>query len=94
MIESHNEPGVETTIDDHRRQQVLAGLLEGSVMTTDDLLLRGSPSEIETELRETHLPKLAEAGYIEWDPETGTISKGPRFDELEVRLDPERFPDS
>ena len=93
MMESHGESGVGTVIDDHRRQQILAGLLEGSVATTNDLLLRGSPSEIEAELRETHLPKLAEAGYIEWDPETGTISKGPRFEELEARLDPDPAPD-
>lgn len=35
-----------------------------------------------------HLPKLANAGYIEWDTETDTISKGPKFSEAEplVRL--------
>lgn len=38
------------------------------------------------ELRHVHLPKLAAAGYVEWDRSTGTVIKGPRFDELEPLL--------
>ena len=30
-----------------------------------------------------HLPKLADAGYIEWDTEAETISRGPKFAEVE-----------
>lgn len=46
-----------------------------------DLRVRGQADEIATELRESHLPALEEAGYIEWDRETGTIRPGPNFEE-------------
>lgn len=35
------------------------------------------------ELYHSHLPKLANAGYIEWDDDTDTISKGSKFPEVE-----------
>lgn len=34
-------------------------------------------------LHHQHLPKLANAGLIEWDQDTGTITRGSRFDEIE-----------
>lgn len=34
------------------------------------------------ELYHSHLPKLADAGYIEWDRETDVIRRGPRFNEI------------
>ena len=37
---------------------------------------------IERELKRVHLPLLEEAGFIEWDRESGVVSKGPRFGEL------------
>lgn len=41
----------------------------------------------EIDLYHCHLPKLAEAEYVEWDPGTGEISAGPRFDEVEPLLE-------
>jgi hypothetical protein len=35
-----------------------------------------------TELSHVHLPKLADAGYIEWDEHTQTIRRGPNFEEI------------
>jgi len=35
-----------------------------------------------TELYHTHLPKLAESGYIEWDEELHSVRRGPNFDEI------------
>ncbi len=73
---------------DERRLRILAGVHEGTVCEASDLLPRGtSPSEVETELREIHLPKLDSAGYIDWNPETGRIKKGPRFEELELEME-------
>jgi Ser-tRNA(Ala) deacylase AlaX len=35
-----------------------------------------------TELYHAHLPKLADAGYIEWDEDTHTIRRGQNFEEI------------
>lgn len=39
-------------------------------------------TEMRTTLYHRHLPKLAEAGYIEWNRDTDTIRRGPNFDEI------------
>lgn len=67
------------TEPDHWR--VIAGLVDGTVERVADLHTRGRADEIAAELREAHLPALEEAGYIEWDRETGTIRPGPSFEE-------------
>ncbi|SNR31802.1 hypothetical protein [Halorubrum vacuolatum] len=73
---------------DERTIRILAGIYEGTVAEESDLSTRGtSPAEVEAELREIHLPKLDAAGYIEWDPESGEIEKGPRFEELALELE-------
>lgn len=33
-------------------------------------------------LHHTHLPKLNDPGFIEWNPQSKTITRGPRFDEI------------
>jgi hypothetical protein len=43
--------------------------------------------DVAIELYHVHLPKLAEAGYIEWDREKATIWRGPNFDEIAPLLD-------
>lgn len=40
-----------------------------------------------TSLHHVHLPKLAEAGFIEWDRESGTITRGPRYEEIEPLIE-------
>ena len=42
---------------------------------------------VRAELEDVHLPMLDEAGLIDWDPETGRVTKGERFDEIESMLD-------
>ncbi|WP_345783346.1 DUF7344 domain-containing protein [Natrialbaceae archaeon AArc-T1-2] len=42
---------------------------------------------LKTELVHSHLPKLAEMGYITWDRNTNEISKGPKWDEIEPLLE-------
>ncbi|MGM0371170.1 MAG: DUF7344 domain-containing protein [Halobacteriota archaeon] len=37
---------------------------------------------IRTALHHTHLPRLADAGYIEWDRKSSSIARGPQFDEI------------
>ncbi|SDF38662.1 hypothetical protein SAMN04488067_10425 [Halorubrum xinjiangense] len=69
------------------RKRVVAGLADGVVETVADLRVRGRADEIAAELRETHLPALEEAGYIEWDREAGTIEPGPNFEEAARHVD-------
>lgn len=72
----------------HRRVTLLL-LKRGAIETTDDVMLRGSSESDASEIRLTHdhLPRLEDAGYIDWDRNTGEIAKGPRFDEIEPLLE-------
>ncbi|MFO7926030.1 hypothetical protein [Natronomonas sp.] len=72
----------------HRRLILL--LVKDTVVETEvDVMVRdrdgAEPTEME--LFHNHLPKLADAKYIEWDREAGTISEGPRFDEIKPLLE-------
>lgn len=72
----------------HRRKTLLL-LKRGAVETEAEILLQSEneTKEDEMALAHTHLPKLDDAGYIEWNQETGDISKGPRFGEIEPLLE-------
>jgi len=69
------------------RRQALFAIREGIVDNDADLLMRSSRKEEEIRLRHNHLPKLEQAGYIEWDQDTGSISEGPNFDEIKPMLE-------
>lgn len=43
--------------------------------------------EHEVELFHNHLPKLERSGHIEWRRDADTVSKGPRFGEIEPFLE-------
>jgi hypothetical protein len=72
----------------HRRL-ILLSLKHGGSTTETDVMIRGADDERagEIQLVHNHLPKLDDAGYITWDRDTGNISKGPRFDEIEPLLE-------
>ena len=50
-------------------------------------LLSADPTDATIALRHCHLPKLERRGYVDWDRETGDLSRGPRFAEIEALLD-------
>lgn len=86
------QPGMDQILESlasRHRRVILLMLKQGTVRTETDVMVRGrtETNEEEIALTHNHLPKLAEAGYIEWDRDTGEISKGPRFDEIEPLLD-------
>ncbi|WP_144922783.1 hypothetical protein [Halorubrum salsamenti] len=87
MSLTHNAPSEQTRpVATPARQRVIAGLADGTVETVADLQVRGRADEIAAELRESHLPALEEAGYIEWDREEGTIKPGPNFEEAAAHV--------
>lgn len=85
-------PGVDEIFDslcNRRRRMVLLLLKEDAVETTADVLFcgEGDAATAEVNLVHRHLPKLDSSGYIDWNQDTGEISKGPRFEEVEPLLD-------
>ena len=78
--------------DEDRRQLLLllATAREGDppVTVPDDLIL-GAPNStaMATRLHHVHLPKLASMGYVEWDPESGEVHRGPDFEALSPLLE-------
>jgi hypothetical protein len=76
------------------RRRVLVALLEHNPQQDDDPQVPDDVSVESDELdrlliqmRHSHLPKLAESGFIEWDQETNRIRKGPQFDDIRPLLE-------
>jgi len=87
MSLTHHTPSERrTAVATPDRRRVIAGIADGAVETVADLRVRGRVDEIAAELRESHLPALEAAGYIEWDREEGTIEPGPNFDEAAAHV--------
>lgn len=71
------------------RRLVLSALVDAPTGTSPEAIARRVPREdADVPLYHEHLPKLAAEGYIEWDPDARTLSRGPNFDDVEplVRL--------
>lgn len=67
---------------------------EGSVPTRrpmeecrDSEVDGGEPDVLERELRQRHLALLDEYGFVDWDPQTDTLTRGPRFDDARPVLE-------
>ena len=76
------------------RRRLLLALLEHNPQDDGDTQLPADISLGDEELEEfrihmthTHLPKLAEAGVIEWDQEANVVRKGPAFTEIRPLLE-------
>ncbi|WP_394743175.1 DUF7344 domain-containing protein [Natronococcus roseus] len=76
------------------RRRVLVALLEHNPQNDHDPQIPDSVNHEAKDLeslminmRHTHLPKLEEAGFIEWNRETNTVKKGPQFEEIRPLLE-------
>jgi hypothetical protein len=78
-----------TALADSYRRQLLVALLEQNPQNDDqiDALDAISKTGVEaemlrTELVHSHLPQLADMGYINWERDRGKLSPGPNWHEI------------
>ena len=73
------------------RRQLLLALFEANPQDDDDLdpfdlLAEGETTDdlaaTRLKLTHSHLPKLVDMGFIDWDREAGELSKGPNWNEI------------
>jgi hypothetical protein len=71
------------------RRRLLVALIDHNPQDDDDFATDSMSDDgenlelFEQEMYHNHLPKLEEAGFIDWDRDSGTITRGPRFEEIE-----------
>jgi predicted transcriptional regulator len=76
-----------TLLSEYQRRRVVTELVEDSPRSVEELVdtaARGDARTLEIALVHEHLPKLQEAGFIEWETDTGTVRRGPEFDTVET----------
>lgn len=74
------------------RRRVLLALMDDNPRRKDEFeTVEFRPPEgderVEIQLRHSHLPKLDEAGFIDWEPRTGRISRGEHFEDVRPLLE-------
>ena len=81
-------------LENRYRRRVLVALLEHNPQDDDDLQIPPdielADEDLETlriHMTHMHLPKLEEAGFIEWDRDTNSIRQGSLFDEIRPLLE-------
>lgn len=66
---------------DPLRRRVLVALQECEAAEMTAATLAGDGSST-VELHHSHLPRLADAGYVEWEADPLVVRRGPAFDEI------------
>lgn len=78
---------LETVGDPHRRRVLLAVADEGRIPLDDLALGDGGGSQGLSELKRVHIPRLEQAGFVDWDRDEGTVSQGPDFAQIRPNVD-------
>lgn len=73
-------------LSDRDRRQVLFTLLTAESGEEVDLPAV-EREESDASMHHVHLPKLADAGFVDWDRETDAVARGPAFDEVTPLLE-------
>lgn len=73
-------------LGDRYRRRLLLALSEREPRHATDAF-DGDVAAERIEARHQHLPKLADAGVVEWDRETNELWRGRRFDEVRPLLE-------
>lgn len=81
-----------SALADSRRRRILLQLLEHGpdedVPVPDGVEFEAEPGEtLELAMYHRHLPRLAESGYVAWDPDNSTVRQGPNFGEIRPLLE-------
>ncbi|WP_435157581.1 DUF7344 domain-containing protein [Haladaptatus sp. DFWS20] len=92
-----SQPSLDNLLDvlsDTYRRRLLIALLEHNPQDDEDPQI---PNDVKSDdealeslklqMRHSHLPKLEDTGFIEWDQHTNTVRKGPRFEEIRPILE-------
>jgi hypothetical protein len=77
---------------DVQRRKLLVALLKHNPQDDAPVVIADSESETNAierlvTMQHTHLPKLVEYGFIEWNEETHEVMKGPNFNEIRPLLE-------
>lgn len=70
--------------DVHRRRLLVSLLSEPSVEPAE--LVPGDAGELPMRLHHVHIPKLDDAGVVDWNRQRGVVTRGERFDAVEPTL--------
>jgi hypothetical protein len=91
------DSGLDSMLDalsNRYRRRLLVAMLEHNPQDDDDPQVPDDVTyqdenleELMREMRHTHLPKLADAGFIDWNRETNALRKGPKFEEIRPLLE-------
>lgn len=66
---------------------ILQLLDEKGTVRIDNIELRtGEPTGVIEQLEQTHFPRLEDEGYIETNPNSAKVTKGPNFEKLKPYL--------
>lgn len=75
------------------RRRILIALMTDNPRRRDEFkTVEFRPTEtaeetIELELKHAHLPQLDDAGFIDWNQETDTVTRGANFEEIRPLLE-------
>ncbi|MDS0473702.1 transcriptional regulator [Natrinema sp. 1APR25-10V2] len=80
-------------LSDVKRRRILVHMLshnpedDSKLYIVDDGASDEELRQLLVEMEHTHLPKLEEYGFIDWDKDKGKVTKGPNYDVIKPILE-------